>query len=160
MSYNPGDFGGSGESGTVTVIPVKAVLFANKLKGHVPLTIDFTTYGEEEDTDPGSPTYGQMIPVSSVGMEMILTIGYGNTSERTNGNTGKWTYTFREEGEFPVMLTAVGGTSIDVADLMINALPPLPEQSANLIIRAMSIMARHPVEGNQQFGEDTRGDQV
>jgi len=55
---------------------VKAVLFASKLEGPVPLTVDFTTYGEAEDTDPGSPTYGQMIPVSSVGTEMILTIGW------------------------------------------------------------------------------------
>jgi len=156
MSYNPGDFGGTGESGTVTVMPVRALLFANKLEGNVPLTVDFTTYGEAEDTDPSSPTYGQIVPMSSAGTEMVLTIN--DIIFRVEGNTGNWTYVFREEGEFIVTLMAIGGESMEMSSLTINALPPLPEQSASLIIRAKSITAKHPVVQSQQF--ETEGDQV
>ena len=157
MSYNPGDYGGTGEAGIVTIIPVKAILFANKVEGSVPLTVTFTTFGSIEDDDTESPTYGQMIPVVSAGTEMVLTIG--DISFRTEGNIGSWNYTFREEGTHSVLLTAIGGSSIDTDGLEITANPPPPEQSANLVIRAMSITA--DVQEDAQIGEDyTKGDQV
>jgi len=155
MSYDPNDYGGEGESGTVTVIPVMAILFADKVEGPIPLTVHFASFGEGIDEDSGSPTFGETIPVSSAGTEMVLTIG--DTSVRVEGNTGTWTYTFREEGEFTVLLTAIGGTSIDSDSITINALPPLPEQSANLIIRAMSITAT--AQQDPQIGT-TDGDQI
>ena len=87
---------------------------------------------------------------------MVLTIN--DISFRTEGNTGSWVYTFKEEGEFNVLLTALGGTGIDIDSITINALPPLPEQSASLIIRAVSITAA--VQQDAQIGDQTKGDQV
>jgi hypothetical protein len=90
---------------------------------------------------------------------MVLVID-GVAPIRMTGDRNTWTYThtFLNEGVFNAVLTIIGGQESDQDMVTITALPPDPEDSARLIMRAVKVSAMRPEEPAPTITAD--GDQV
>ena len=162
-TYNPFEYYGIGELGTVKVLAVRAVLTAEILDhdielplmtAHVPFVVDFKSF------DPDNLLNEEGI---SSGSDAVLScvmngdaIGFAPVQRR--GNVGAWEYQHRfvNPGTYDVTLTVLGGNKIDEQTITIEALPTKPEGSANLIIRALKLSAYQEENNLVQ----TNGDQV
>jgi hypothetical protein len=151
--YRPGDWGGSGEPGNVTIIPVEAYLYVDRRRSHVPFSVNFSTFLEnEEDPEESVFSMGSHATLQISGVSPLEFV-----SDRTDGQL-LWTpnYTFLFEGRYHVILTVFGGDRYRQVEVFIDALPPLPEDSSNMIIRALRIAAvRQPHDVL-----DTQGGQI
>ena len=152
--FNPGDFGGIGNDGQVTINQVVAKLTA---------TLDDDTNIEELDLSLGSDRDKVRIPFwvtfdASKSIGASLTLAIDGVLPIQRGTNASWIirHRFTRPGVYGVMLTIVGGAQIESDYVEVTVLPAPPLGSDNLIIRATKIAALKKVPQQVQ----TEGDQV
>jgi hypothetical protein len=141
------------ENGNVEVMPVEAVLAADVYEGNIPFMVILNA----------SDSKGENVSITFDGPEPIVPIEMAGNLVPHPDTTQLWIPEWQSipvrisrRGLHTITLTVFGGTQENTAQIVIQALPPTPEESENLIIRALSITASQ-VDRNII---ETDGDQV